>query len=73
MACYQMGPETLRISMDMFKENRAKVCAAMNPATTLDSIILLEGGSDISWYDTDVDHVFKQVIMDHCYRHARLL
>lgn len=61
MAAFQMGPETLRIPMEMFKENRAKVCNAMERVSTKNSIILLEGGSDLSWYDTDVDHVFKQV------------
>lgn len=61
MAAFQMGPETLRIPMEMFKENRTKVCKAMEPVSPRNSIILLEGGSDISWYDTDVDHVFKQV------------
>lgn len=62
MAFYQMGPDTLAIPMEMFQENRAKVCEAMNKVTTLDSVILLEGGSDLSWYDTDVEHVFKQVL-----------
>lgn len=61
MAVYQMGPDTLAIPMEMFRESRAKVCDALKSATTRDSAILLEGGSDLSWYDTDVDHVFKQV------------
>lgn len=47
--------------MEMFRENREKVCKELERATTLGSVILLEGGSDISWYDTDVDYVFKQV------------
>lgn len=64
MASFQMGPETLRIPMEMFKENRAKVCNAMAPVSPKNSVILLEGGSDVSWYDTDVDHVFKQVEND---------
>lgn len=62
MAFYQMGPDTMAIPMEMFRENRAKVCdALLKPATAPNSVILLEGGSDISWYDTDVDYVFKQV------------
>lgn len=56
-----MGPHTLSIPMDMFKENRDKVCNALEGSNLNNAIILLEGGSDLSWYDTDVDHVFKQV------------
>lgn len=61
MSFYQMGPETMAVPMGMFKENRTKVCDAMQSSTTLDSVILLEGGDNISWYDTDVDYQFKQV------------
>lgn len=59
MAFYQMGPETLAIPMAMFRENREKVCNGLKPANN--EVILLEGGNDLSWYDTDVDYVFKQV------------
>lgn len=54
-----MGPETLAIPMAMFQENREKVCNGLKPANN--EVILLEGGNDLSWYDTDVDYVFKQV------------
>lgn len=60
-----MGPDTMAIPMEMFRENRAKVCNALQPTTASNSVILLEGGSDISWYDTDVDYVFKQVAIQH--------
>lgn len=62
MSFFQMGPETLAIPMEMFRENREKVCNALQGAsTTSGSIILLEGGDDISLYDTDVHLLFKQV------------
>lgn len=61
MAFYQMGPDTLQIPMEMFQENRAKVCNALQSSAAAKSAILLEGGQDISWYDTDVSYNFKQV------------
>lgn len=65
MANYQMGPHTFAVPMATFKENRERVADALveaNPGKQFaNSIILLQGGSDISLYDTDVDYVFRQV------------
>lgn len=68
-----MGPDTLQIPMEMFQENRAKVCNAIKPSVAPNSIILLEGGQDISWYDTDVSYNFKQVCCVHLQLVIKLL
>lgn len=62
MAAFQMGPNTLAIPMSMFKDNRNRVVEELRKLGTLDdsAYVLLQGGSDISLYDTDVDYVFRQ-------------
>lgn len=64
MAKFQMGPKTLAVPMSMFKDNRSKLVTALKGANSngvANSIVLLEGGDNISLYDTDVDYVFRQV------------
>lgn len=62
---YQVGPQTLSIPMSMFKENREKVVNALKASGKVskpaDTYILLQGGDNLSLYDTDVDYVFRQV------------
>ncbi|XP_055538050.1 xaa-Pro dipeptidase isoform X1 [Wyeomyia smithii] len=62
MACYRMGPETHAIPMTLFRENREKVIAELRKGRTFSgrALILLQGGDNISLYDTDVDYVFRQ-------------
>lgn len=61
-----MGPGTYSIPLTLFRDNRSRVCAAMkneNGGSAVDekSYILLQGGDSISFYDTDTEHVFRQV------------
>lgn len=62
-AVFQMGPNTLAVPMKLFKNNRLRVVEQLQKHPKVDdrTYILLEGGKDISLYDTDVDHVFRQV------------
>ena len=64
MSKVSMGPGTHEIPMTMFKENRERVCAALRNMNNIPSNaeIYLEGGDNISLYNTDVDHAFRQVI-----------
>ncbi|KAL7727009.1 hypothetical protein ACLKA6_010052 [Drosophila palustris] len=66
MASFQMG-SCHAVPMTLFKNNRDKVAKAVL-SNLLESLkfstgqllILLEGGKDTSWYNTDVNHVFRQ-------------
>lgn len=66
MASFQMG-SCHAVPMTLFKNNRNKVSKAVLSNlleglkfNTGQLIILLEGGKDKSWYNTDVDYVFRQ-------------
>ncbi|XP_055390531.1 xaa-Pro dipeptidase-like [Condylostylus longicornis] len=62
MAFFKMGPGTLEIPMTMFRNNRNKVAREMKNHKLVDnkSYILLQGGNDVSFNDTDVDYLFRQ-------------
>lgn len=60
-----MGPGTLSIPLSLFRDNRQRVCTALRAAvqSTDHTFILLQGGDNISFYDTDTEYVFRQVIV----------
>lgn len=60
---FSMGVNTHKIPMSLFAENRTKVCSALqNQSCSLKNcVILLQGGEEVPWNDTDVSYVFKQV------------
>ncbi|XP_053676185.1 xaa-Pro dipeptidase [Anopheles nili] len=64
MAVFQMGSHTHAIPMALFRNNRVKVVNELRRAHNFgdDSkpVVLLQGGDNISHYDTDVDYVFRQ-------------
>ncbi|XP_049541587.1 xaa-Pro dipeptidase [Anopheles darlingi] len=64
MAVFQMGSHTHAISMAMFRDNRNKVVNELQRTRNFgkDSIpiVVLQGGDNISHYDTDVDYIFRQ-------------
>ncbi|EDS44757.1 xaa-pro dipeptidase [Culex quinquefasciatus] len=65
MACYQMGPNTHSIPMTLFRENRDRVMAELRKVPALEgkqALVVLQGGDNISLYDTDVDYVFRQFV-----------
>lgn len=61
-----MGPGTHAVPVSLFRGNRLRVCDALKalPEPGLideNTFVLLQGGDSISWYNTDVEYVFKQV------------
>uniref|UniRef100_A0A182TIS7 RAP domain-containing protein n=1 Tax=Anopheles melas TaxID=34690 RepID=A0A182TIS7_9DIPT len=64
MAVFQMGSHTHAISMTLYRDNRMKVVNELQRAHNFGAdskpVILLQGGDNISHYDTDVDYVFRQ-------------
>lgn len=63
MASFHMGSHTHKVPMTLFKENRAKLIVELQKVQRLDTkaVVLLQGGDNVSLYDTDVDYVFRQV------------
>jgi Xaa-Pro dipeptidase len=64
MSVFQMGDNTYPIPMTLYKANRSKVVEELKKEKRLSAnggVVLLQGGNDISHYDTDVDYVFRQV------------
>lgn len=59
-----MGLNTHAIPMALFRDNRAKVTNELQRVNKFGEqskpFILLQGGDNISHYDTDVDYVFRQ-------------
>lgn len=62
-AHYKMGTKTHQVPMTLFSENRSKLVAELKKNQRLDNkaVVLLQGGDNMSLYDTDVDYVFRQV------------
>lgn len=63
MATINMGPGTYAVPVSMFKENRLRVIAELRKQQNVgdNSYVLLQGGDNISLYNTDVDYIFRQV------------
>lgn len=62
MSVYQMGPETLAVPMTLFRNNRNRVVKELQKSNRVDekTYVLLQGGTDVSFNDTDVDYLFRQ-------------
>lgn len=65
-AHYDMGEHTLRIPMSLHRTNRQRLLARLSElqkAGTLkqDSVVLLQGGSDVSRDSADTSWIFRQV------------
>lgn len=60
---YSMGPQTLRVSAELFVLNRIRLCDRLKKHGGVENnaIVLLQGGSLLNLYDTDVEYVFRQV------------
>lgn len=55
-----MGPNTMSVPMELFQENRSRLVSPVQEKNK-DSVILLQGGSEISFYDSDTTYLFQQV------------
>lgn len=51
-----MGPGTLEVSPQLFALNRSRVLALLRQNNLGNSVVVLQGGDDISFYDTDTTY-----------------
>jgi len=61
-AFFSAGDGTLQVPMSMHKDNRTKLLTALRarPEVVAGAVILLEGGSELSVYNTDTTFDFRQ-------------
>mmetsp|Transcript_37678 Transcript_37678/g.82744 ORF Transcript_37678/g.82744 Transcript_37678/m.82744 type:complete len:535 (-) Transcript_37678:23-1627(-) len=59
---FSMGEGTLKVPMAMHAENRARLCAMLREQSAIGdgALLLLQGGVEISVYDTDTQLGFRQ-------------
>lgn len=55
-----MGPGTYEISTELFEINRKRLVDRL-ASICKDSIVVLQGGSEVPFYDTDTAYIFRQV------------
>ncbi|KAG7302038.1 hypothetical protein JYU34_013493 [Plutella xylostella] len=53
---WSMGPGTLEVPLSLFATNRRRLSEQLKAG----QVVVLQGGDDISHYDTDVQYVFRQ-------------
>ncbi|XP_049875085.1 xaa-Pro dipeptidase [Pectinophora gossypiella] len=56
ITCWSMGPGTYEVPLSLFAKNRQRLASQLKSG----QIVVLQGGEDISLYDTDVQYVFRQ-------------
>lgn len=55
-ATWSMGPGTLDVPLSLFAKNRNRLADKLKSG----QVVVLQGGEDISHYDTDIEYVFRQ-------------
>lgn len=55
-ATWSMGPGTYEVPLRLFAKNRQRLAEKLQKG----QVVVLQGGEDISHYDTDVQYVFRQ-------------
>ncbi|KAG6463381.1 hypothetical protein O3G_MSEX013838 [Manduca sexta] len=55
-AVWSMGPGTLKVPLSLFAKNRRRLAEKLQNG----QVVVLQGGEDISHYDTDIHYVFRQ-------------
>ncbi|KAJ0176056.1 hypothetical protein K1T71_008230 [Dendrolimus kikuchii] len=55
-ATWSMGPGTLEVPMSLFTKNRRRLADCLQQG----QVVILQGGDDVSHYDTDIHYVFRQ-------------
>nr|CAD7446713.1 unnamed protein product [Timema bartmani] len=60
---FSMGDHTLFVPNELFHQNRQRLCDRLrrNEEVPEGAVVLLQGGSAVPHYDTDVDYLFRQV------------
>lgn len=53
---WSMGPGTLEVPLSLFAKNRSRLADKLKSG----QVVVLQGGEDISHYDTDIEYVFRQ-------------
>lgn len=57
-----MGPGTHEVPMELFELNRQRLVEKLIQKENLgNAVVLLQGGSEIPFYDTDTAYIFRQV------------
>lgn len=58
-----MGKDTLIIPMELFQENRERLCERLRAREDVKpgAVVILQGGEQTQRYCTDTDVVFRQV------------
>lgn len=57
----------MAVPMELYKLNRERLSASLSKLLDTDAYILLQGGSNVSHYCTDIDYVFRQVNLSYKY------
>ena len=71
MSYHSQGDQTLKVSMELFAQNRDRLCGKLKELGTVSpkSVVILQGGECLSIYDTDREFLFRQVLklylLDH--------
>ncbi|KAJ8719684.1 hypothetical protein PYW08_011859 [Mythimna loreyi] len=55
-ATWSMGPGTLEVPLSLFAKNRDRLADKLKSG----QLVVLQGGEDVSHYDTDIEYVFRQ-------------
>lgn len=53
---WSMGPGTLDVPLSLFAKNRNRLADKLKSG----HVVVLQGGEDVSHYDTDIEYVFRQ-------------
>jgi len=64
MSYHSQGDHTLKVPMELFSQNRQRLCDKLQQIDTVSSksVVVLQGGESLSIYDTDREYLFRQVI-----------
>ncbi|XP_043278048.1 xaa-Pro dipeptidase isoform X2 [Venturia canescens] len=60
---YSMGDHTLKVPMSLFRKNRDRLIARLRETPDVPAagaVVLLQGGSEVPFNDTDINHEFRQ-------------
>lgn len=59
-----MGDHTLKVPMSLFRKNRDRLVARLRETPDVPAsgaVVLLQGGTEVPFNDTDINHEFRQV------------
>lgn len=69
-----MGPGTFEVPLELFELNRQRLVDRLKPKTLGKAIIVLQGGDEVPFYDTDTSyHIFRQVRYFNIHAHKTII